>query len=78
MGTVFEIGRLKKSTGSLPKQYLLDLRLNKAEDLLLSTKLNINEIADQTGFDSIYYFSKRFKKKNASSPTSFRTKKTRK
>jgi AraC-like DNA-binding protein len=68
----------KKITGSSPNQYLLDLRLNKAKDLLLSTKLNINEIADQTGFDSIYYFSKLFKKKNAGSPTSFRTKKTRK
>ena len=68
----------KKNTGSSPNQYLLDLRLNKAKDLLVSTNLSINEIADQTGFDSIHYFSKLFKKKNDVSPKSFRVKKTRK
>ena len=62
----------KKSTGISPNQYLLDLRLNKAKDLLTSTTLTINEVAYQTGFESIHYFSKLFKKKNRTSPKSFR------
>lgn len=62
----------KKNTGVSPNQYLLDLRLNKAKDLLTSTALNINEVAHQTGFDSLFYFSKLFKKKNKVSPKSFR------
>ena len=66
----------KKVTGLSPNQYLIDLRLGKARDLLLSTNLSINEIADQTGFDSIYYFSKLFKKKHGVSPKTFRVKKT--
>ncbi len=64
----------KKNTGVSPNQYLLELRLKKAKDLLCSTNLSIKEIADQTGFDSISYFSKHFKKKNGISPKSFRSK----
>ncbi|MBG6236267.1 AraC-like DNA-binding protein [Pedobacter sp. CAN_A7] len=62
----------KKVTGESPNQYHLNLRLNRAKDLLSSTALNINEIADQTGFENVFYFSKLFKKKNGISPSSFR------
>lgn len=63
----------KKITGESPNQYHLNLRLNRAKYLLATTALNINEIADQTGFDSIFYFSKLFKKKNGVSPKFYRT-----
>ena len=63
----------KKITGQSPNQYHLNLRLNKAKDLLTSTLLSISKIAHQTGFDSIFYFSKLFKKKNGKSPKSYRT-----
>lgn len=62
----------KKNTGESPNQYHLNLRLNRAKDLLTSTALNINEVADQTGFDSVFYFSKLFKKKNGMSPKFYR------
>lgn len=62
----------KKITGESPNQYHLNLRLSRARELLTSTVLNINEIAEQTGFDSVFYFSKLFKKKNGVSPNSFR------
>lgn len=63
----------KKETGESPNQYYLNLRLNRAKDLLLTTNLNINEIADQTGFESVFYFSKLFKKKNGISPKYYRS-----
>lgn len=63
----------KKNTGESPNQYHLNLRLNRAKDLLTSTALNINEVADQSGFDSVFYFSKLFKKKNGMSPKFYRT-----
>lgn len=63
----------KKVTGESPNQYHLNLRLNRAKDLLTTTALNINEVADQTGFDSVFYFSKLFKKKNGISPKYYRT-----
>jgi len=62
----------KRITGESPHQYQLSLRLNRAKDLLSSSILNINEIAEQTGFESVHYFSKLFKKKTGVSPNTFR------
>jgi AraC-like DNA-binding protein len=63
----------KETVGVSPNQYHLDLRLAKARELLLSTTLNINEIAFQTGFESIAYFSRLFKKKHKRSPKDYRS-----
>lgn len=63
----------KKTCGVSPNQYQLNLRLDKASDLLLTTNLTINEIAFQTGFDSIFYFSRLFKNKNGCSPKVYRS-----
>ncbi|MES2456150.1 MAG: AraC family transcriptional regulator [Bacteroidota bacterium] len=62
----------KAHTGMSPNQYHLCLRLESAKELLLSTNLTVNEVAYKTGFSSIFYFSKLFKKKNSLSPTTFR------
>lgn len=62
----------KSGTGDSPNQYHLNLRLGRAKELLTSTGLNINEVANQTGFNSVFYFSKIFKKKNGVSPKGFR------
>jgi AraC-like DNA-binding protein len=62
----------KQITGESPNQYHLQLRLEQAKNLITNTLLNISEIADQTGFESVFYFSKLFKKKNGISPNSFR------
>lgn len=65
----------KEITGKSPNQYYLDIRLKKAQDLLTSTNLNVDEIAWQTGFEEIFYFSKLFKKKNGVSPKAYRDQK---
>lgn len=62
----------KQSTGHSPHQYQLDLRIDKARELLKTTVLHINEIAYQSGFDSVFYFSKLFRKKVGLSPTEYR------
>ncbi|MGO1245776.1 MAG: helix-turn-helix domain-containing protein [Sphingobacterium sp.] len=62
----------KQATGVSPNQYHLDLRLKKAVNLLASSTLNVSEVADQTGFDSLYYFSRLFKKKTGKSPSQYR------
>jgi transcriptional regulator GlxA family with amidase domain len=63
----------KKATGLSPNQYYLDIRLNKAKELLTSTSLSVNEIAYHTGFESIFYFSKLFKKRNGVPPKDYRS-----
>jgi AraC-like DNA-binding protein len=62
----------KRLTGESPNQYHLNLRLERAKYLLATTILNVSEIADQTGFESVFYFSKLFKRKKGLSPLSYR------
>lgn len=62
----------KEVTGESPNQYHLNLRLDKAKELLSTTHLNVTEVAYNLGFDSVFYFSKLFKKKNGVSPKSYR------
>jgi AraC-like DNA-binding protein len=65
----------KQVTGQSPHQYLLNLRLDKSRELLETTHLTVNEISFQTGFESVFYFSKLFKKKNGVSPMHYRAQK---
>ena len=68
----------KYVTGLSPRQYHLNIRLKKAIELLQSTNLTITEIAEQTGFESVFYFSRLFKKKVGSTPTAYRQKTNKK
>ncbi|MFC0277929.1 AraC family transcriptional regulator [Enterococcus devriesei] len=64
----------KKETGYTPKEYLLNVRLKNVQQLLVSTNLPIEEIAELTGFKHGYYLSKYFKKIFGISPNNFRNK----
>ena len=62
----------KEATTYSPYEYLLNLRLEKAKELLLKTDLPISEIAYQTGFNSDANFIYFFKKEMGISPLKFR------
>ncbi len=62
----------KEQTGLPPSQYHLQVRLLKAQQLLQTTSLQVGEIAEQLGFESLFYFSRIFKKKHGVTPTEFR------
>jgi AraC-like DNA-binding protein len=64
--------RFKQITGLPPGQYQIQIRLNKARNLLRNSPLSVADIAEQLGFESIYYFSRLFKKKTGLSPLAFR------
>lgn len=49
-------------------QYLTDVRINEAKKLLLENRYIINDIATMTGFESLGYFSKVFKKNVGCTP----------
>ncbi|HEY5585735.1 MAG TPA: helix-turn-helix domain-containing protein [Ruminiclostridium sp.] len=53
-------------------EYINELRVNKAKELLLETYLKSYEIAEKTGFSENTYFSKVFKKVTGLSPNEFR------
>lgn len=51
----------KENMGCSVKKYINQIKINHAENLLLSGEFTITETALKCGFDDIYYFSKLFK-----------------
>ncbi|KAB7667599.1 AraC family transcriptional regulator [Bacillus sp. B1-b2] len=64
----------KKSMGITPIQYLTNLRLVKAAELLYQTNQAIEEIAVEVGFANANYFTKVFRKVTGMTPGQFRKK----
>jgi AraC-like DNA-binding protein len=62
----------KKYTGMSPVQYHLQLRIKRAEYLLFTTQKPIKEIAYELGFQTVFYFSRLFKKKSGRNPSDLR------
>lgn len=72
------LGRLfKKETGKTFNEYCVQLRLNKAEKLLLQSNERIIDIAFDCGFNNISYFNRLFKSKHGISPKEYRIKNER-
>ncbi|MNI33521.1 HTH-type transcriptional regulator YesS [compost metagenome] len=67
------LGRLfKKLTAKSIPDYILEVRIDKAKELLAHSNASINEIAEQVGFASSPYFFKVFKKTNGVTPNDYR------
>lgn len=62
--------------GVTPKQYILDLRIKTAEQLLISTSKTVTEISEECGFTSVYHFCRIFKQKTSFTPTEYISKNT--
>jgi AraC-like DNA-binding protein len=62
----------KELTGLSPTQYVIQCRLARATNLLISTDMLVAEIADECGFFNQFYFSKLFKKYYFVSPQEYR------
>ncbi|RMF25087.1 MAG: DNA-binding response regulator [Bacteroidetes bacterium] len=66
--------RLKRLTGLSPKQYLLEVRLNRARQLLEQrTHSSIAKIAYEVGYTHTPSFSRQFKKRFGKSPADYLT-----
>lgn len=67
------LGRLfQKEMGISFHDYLMRLRLHKAESLLLQSKDKIIDIAFDCGFNTVSYFNRTFKKKHGVTPGEYR------
>jgi len=70
----FHFARLfKKTTGVSPWNYALQLKIDKAKELLLSTGRSVKEVAGEVGFDDPNYFCRIFRKKTGVPPSRFRS-----
>lgn len=64
----------QKYLGISPVTYLINYRLQEAAKLLASTEKKVTVISKDTGFDSVDYFCKAFKKYYKLTPTEYRKK----
>jgi len=63
----------KQRTGYSPIDYFIQLKMQKASQLLDFTDQSIKDIASEFGFDDPYYFSRRFRKTIGVSPKKYRS-----
>lgn len=62
----------KKYIGMFPIDYLIQYRLKRAKNFLVSSNSSIADIAESIGYLDALYFSRLFKKHIGCSPTAFR------
>jgi AraC family transcriptional regulator of arabinose operon len=63
----------QKELGLSVQTFLIDYRLHKAANLLLSTSQSISQVSTHVGYEDALAFSKAFKKKFGISPKNYRT-----
>ncbi len=61
-----------KYLGRSPTQEILNVRLNRAKNLLAETRLKAHEVAEQCGFSGIVHFSQAFQRAMGVRPSEFR------
>ena len=66
------VARFTSDIGKSPMQYIVELRLRYACDLLENTDMSVKEIASLSGYDDPHFFSKLFKKHIGLSPSEYR------
>ena len=64
----------KEYTGISPAQYQLQMKLNRAKELLTNSNLNISEIAYDLGFESVSHFCTFFKSREKFTASEYREK----
>lgn len=67
----------KKTINCSPKEYLVNLRMEEAKNLLHNTQKQINEIAEEVGYTDQLAFSKIFKQHCGMSPREYREQKAK-
>ena len=64
----------KEHFGISPKQYVIDVRLQHAKQLLAEGKLSLSLIAEASGFTNQYHLSRLFKERVGLTPSEYRKK----
>ena len=68
--------RMKEITGISTGEFIRNIRLKKAAELLTEKKVNISQVAYMVGFSSQTHFSTAFRKFYGISPTEFMNRET--
>ena len=62
----------KKETGQTLTEYILQVRMEKARELLKNKEIKVNDIPELIGIGDAKYFSKQFKKVSGLTPSQYR------
>ncbi|MCA4751216.1 MULTISPECIES: helix-turn-helix transcriptional regulator [Mycolicibacterium] len=66
------IGAFRRAFHTTPYQFLLDLRIDRAKTLLLTTQQTVAEIASSVGFSTPSHFATAFRRRVGISPSIYR------
>ncbi|MGW4096394.1 helix-turn-helix domain-containing protein [Mycobacterium sp. NPDC004974] len=66
------IGAFRRAFHTTPYQFLLDLRIERAKTLLLTTSQTVAEIASSVGFSTPSHFANAFRRRVGISPSGYR------
>jgi AraC-like DNA-binding protein len=74
LGLSYETFRkqFRNYVGMSPLQYFLSLKIERAKELLTTTRMSIKEIAYSMNFDSPDYFCSQFRRKTGRKPSEYR------
>jgi len=61
-----------KQTGQSPIEYFNRMKIARAQELLRTTELKVNQICSRLGYEDPFYFSRLFRKYTGMSPRQFR------
>lgn len=64
--------RFRQKTGYAIKEYILRVQLNRAKELLAFTRLSVEQVAAEVGFEDSFYFSRLFSEREGVPPSEFR------
>jgi len=62
----------RANTGSSIHEFVVNCRITAAKEMLCSQDVAIGEVAEKSGFSSIYHFTKTFKQKTGITPSEYR------
>lgn len=74
MGRTVFYQKLKSIVGLSPVDFVREMRIKRAKQLIETGEYNVSTVAYMTGFNDPKYFSKCFKKKYGVNPSEFQTK----
>jgi AraC-like DNA-binding protein len=72
MGRTAFAERFRSVVGQTPKQYVTGWRIQRARQLLSESRLSIDQVAEQAGYESAASFSRVFKRVTGTSPGGYR------
>jgi len=69
--------KFRRVTGMAPGQYQQQIRINRACEWLRQSDRTVSEISNRVGYESVFYFSRLFKRRTGLSPTAYRAAQSR-